>query len=654
MDDGGCLGAIIGGAAVIGGICYLIYLFVVYVVPYILGAAAIILGIFAVAGVLFGLGKAIMNFSSAVSKVSSRRKTMGNFKDEFAAQKTIDDGKMNGDYSLQNYLNDYFGKWGHDFRKDPEYKLIPENFCYEDVASKSYFFGPCFKDIFSIVGGAFSRNYETVPDFGRGNNWFTKVLFFVASLFQLLATHVLGTIFTLLLSVILIVLFFIFEIFFYVLAGITLLFEKIFYLSRKISYRCPSCKEDYLIPIYACSNPACNMKHRRLRPGFYGVFKRKCVCGTKIPLTAKSSGYYWEKDISTPNTFIKHKFKFSDMNSYCPKCGVEHNAGLSKPTSIALIGGKSAGKTTFKVAFTYRFLEEELTKMGIDFDFPDKQSDAEYENSKRYFRGQDIIPGTNRGIDYDIATFSFLLKHKKFDAARMIHVYDMPGEVFESGDAQEGWRNYRFSEGIVFLIDPYSLPMVRDLHTDEIKAMGVCEMQMNVLVDSLVNTLQNEKVKKSKGKFKIPVALTLNKVDSPILKKMCGGEAVEALMSNLPDIFDDYFTTIDYVCRCFISRNGGMGFIANLDNNFETVHFFFSSPMGYIPQYSRTGFKPINVLPVMQWMMLKADKQLARVWKPEMPVLDVSEEQKQLYQTHPEYYEQFVVPLLDTVVQQQV
>lgn len=444
------------------------------------------------------------------------------------------------------------------------------------------------------------------------------------------------------------------EIFFYVLAGITLLFEKIFYLSRKISYRCPSCKEDYLIPIYACSNPACNMKHRRLRPGFYGVFKRKCVCGTKIPLTAKSSGYYWEKDISTPNTFIKHKFKFSDMNSYCPKCGVEHNAGLSKPTSIALIGGKSAGKTTFKVAFTYQFLEEELTKNGIDFDFPDKQSDDEYENSKRYFRGQDIIPGTNRGVDYDIATFSFFLKHKKFDAARMIHVYDMPGEVFESGDAQEGWRNYRFSEGMVFLIDPYSLPMVRDLHTNEIKAMGVCEMQMNVLVDSLVNTLQNEKVKKSKGKFKIPVALTLNKVDSPILKKMCGGEAVESLMSNLPDVFGDYFTTIDYVCRCFISRNGGMGFIANLDNNFETVHFFFSSPMGYIPQYSRTCFKPINVLPVMQWMMLKADKQLARVWKPEMPVLDVNEEQKQLYQTHPEYYEQFVVPLLDTIVQQQV
>ena len=85
MDDGGGL----GGLVALGIVGYLIYLFVVYVVPIILSAAAIILGIFAVAGVLFGLGKAIMNFSSAVSKVSSRRKTMGNFKDEFAAHRMV-------------------------------------------------------------------------------------------------------------------------------------------------------------------------------------------------------------------------------------------------------------------------------------------------------------------------------------------------------------------------------------------------------------------------------------------------------------------------------------------------------------------------------------------------------------------------------------
>ena len=94
--------------------------------------------------------------------------------------------------------------------------------------------------------------------------------------------------------------------------------------------------------------------------------------------------------------------------------------------------------------------------------------------------------------------------------------------------AREGWKNYRFTEGMVFLIDPFSLPTIKRECEEGIKAssMGICQTDMGKMVESLIDTLQNEKVKKVRNKFSIPVALTINKVDSPLLRKLCGPEAV--------------------------------------------------------------------------------------------------------------------------------
>ena len=51
----------------------------------------------------------------------------------------------------------------------------------------------------------------------------------------------------------------------------------------------------------------------------------------------------------------------------------------------------------------------------------------------------------------------------------------------------------------------------------------------------------------------------------------------------------------------------------------------------------------------MQWMMLRADKQLGKVWKPDLIVTDLTDEQKKLYREHPEYYDEFVLSGFDLV-----
>ncbi len=604
MDDlGGCL----GGLIVIG---IAIYVVVQIVIPLVLAVGAVLLTGFAVVGAIIGLVMALKNYISAVIEVYGRRERMGKFKVETS-------------------------------QHDADMKIAAGAF-YEDLAAKCYFFGPCFEDVFLIIKMSFLNNFDSMPDFSRGDMWLTRILFVVLSLVQVIVTYVLGTAFTLIICLAMLVLFLVFEIIYLILSGIVLAFENLYFVSRQISFRCPSCKNEYKVPVYEC--PKCHVKHRRLKPGTYGIFTRKCICSAKLPVSVRVKGSCMVRDPSSGN-YVKEKIRFEEIQGYCSHCGTAHNAGISKPTSIALIGGTSAGKTTFKVAFINDFLEEELTRMGIDFEFPDKSDEREYTDSLEYYKGHRIIAGTNRGLNTDISVFSFFLKHKKFNASRMVHIYDMPGETFETGNAKEGWENYTFTEGAVFLIDPYSIPFVKTQQETEISSssMGICSMHMDRLSDSLIDTLSQVKVKKNRGKFSIPIALTINKVDSHFLKKLCGDEAVKNLMDGKPDIFSDYFAAMDYVCRCFLAKYGGINFIANLDNYFETVHFFSSSPMGYMPKSTRMRFNPINVLPIMQWMMLRADKQLGRVWKPDQVVTDLTDQQKKLYLEHPEYYDEFVL-----------
>lgn len=615
--DGEGLGAILGLLMIIG----IIYLIVVYVIPFLLGLAAVILAIFGLIGAILGLFFAIRNFVVSVREVQNQRSQIGKFKSR-EIQKRVHNEAPSGNYS---------------------------DFVYEECASKSYFLGPCFTDIWLIIKGAFIENFSTFPDFSRGEEWYGKIAFFVWSICQLIAQFVLGTVATAALALIMLIVSIVFTDILYIFFGIVLLIENAYLKIKSVSFRCQKCTHAYDIPVYCC--PKCGINHVRLRPGRYGVFKRKCVCGSKLPLTVKAKGKYLTVDPATSQRTWT-KFKIEDMRSLCPYCGNEDNAGITHPISIALIGGASAGKTTFKVAFLKDFLDEEIVKYNIDYEFPSADYESEFKRIESYYRGLPIPP-TQHGTEYDIITFSFFLKHKKFGVDRLIHLYDMPGESFQRGDAQEGWHMYTFNDGAVFLIDPYSLTKIREESQNEIKgsSMGISAASMNELIEALIDTLRQVRTPMNRrGKFTIPIALTINKADSLRLKQQIGDEAIKKLMNAHPDVFHDYYMTMDYLCRCFLVDNGCSGFISNLDANFETVHFFSSSPIGSVPKGARTPFYPINVLPIMQWLMLRTDDQLASVWKPEAPVQDLSEEQRNLYQTDKSYYDTQIANLIPTNV----
>ena len=519
MSDNGCLGPIIIFILVIG--------FIGAIIAIIVSVGLIILAGFGAVGAVVGLVISIKNFVVAIREVKYDRDSMKGFKSA-NDRAQIEASCPNGMY---------------------------DNYVYEDVAAKNYFLGPCFRDIISIIKVAMVNNFNDSPSFEGGEGGFWRPFFIVKGVFQAIAIYVLGPIFTIALSLVMLIVFAAIGLVVYPCFGIVLLIETIVLKIKKVSYRCPVCKHSYEIPVYAC--PICHIRHVHLRPGRYGIFRRKCVCDARIPVVHFGKVFYRGGPVAAPGDPNK-ECKLENLDSYCPQCHTQHNAGLSHPISIALIGGASAGKTTFKVAFLHDFIDEEAVKFNLDCEFPSKEIERDYNECISNFNGRPIA-ATTHGADSDITTFSFFMKNKKFESDRMIHLYDMPGEVFQSGEAKEGWNLHTFNDGAVFLLDPYSLSNVREQNAKELQGsmMGTCTMNMDALIESLIDTLRQVKTKQVKGKFAIPIALTINKADSLMLKRQIGDEAVQTLMQNEPEVFKDYFVTMDYLCRCFLAKNEG-------------------------------------------------------------------------------------------------
>ena len=77
--------------------------------------------------------------------------------------------------------------------------------------------------------------------------------------------------------------------FIYMGFGLLWLIDRIYIMINKIKNACPNpdCQASFLIPTYEC--PGCGEKHTNLVPSKYGILKRTCLCGTKLPTTALSA-----------------------------------------------------------------------------------------------------------------------------------------------------------------------------------------------------------------------------------------------------------------------------------------------------------------------------------------------------------------------------
>lgn len=372
--------------------------------------------------------------------------------------------------------------------------------------------------------------------------------------------------------------------------------DRLYLERKKIFTACHECKAKSLIPTYIC--PKCGAKHTNLTPGVYGILKRRCNCGEKLP-----------------TVFFNDR---KNLEAECPNCGHKLTDRESRPICIPIVGGRSVGKTAFITAFSKEFIESIAPQKGFDIEFYDDKKEEIYKQIT-----QDYITGstrmTARPQDVNAASsvsFSFFVKHPDFSPERLVHIYDIAGEVFTDNNENEVQKQYEYCHGIVFIIDPFSIPSVRFKYEGLLEpedVAGIGRADINEVIDSFLNKLREVTGLSDNKMATVPLAVVINKTDSADLEQNIGAMAVNKLMKSDPERFTDFFDTQDYLCRKFLKENNMESFLSNIAIHFKNNRFFACSAIGHTRDKGQ--YNPKGVLPPMEWLFRNADSKMGQLWQ---------------------------------------
>ena len=465
-------------------------------------------------------------------------------------------------------------------------------------AKVSYFFGPGWKDLGNFIKTFWRLNADSIAvrkdkfESGKGIMSFRGA----AALASCLSLILFGTAAFLLISatvsvglglVFLIVYFIIF---------VAWAIDRLYLFFNGIFGACPECKRKYLIPTYIC--PTCGAKHTWLVPGKYGVFQRRCQCGTKIP-----------------SHFLTGRGK---LEAECPYCGHKLTGGESVPLYIPVVGGRSAGKTAFITAFSYQFIENVAPRKGLNISHFSPETENFYRNEicADYKNGTTRMTLTEANINAASSkAFSFLVDSSKLQPKRLIRLYDVDGESFVNNTENEMQLQYGYSQGIVLIIDPLTIPTVRnalDSTANETDRKSVGTLSTDLVVDAFMNKLREITGEKSTDVLQIPLAVVLSKMDMKGMEQFYGEDAVmEALEAQSLEM-DRFSDMEDHLLRKFLQENGMANLVKSIDMKFKNNRFFACSAIGHVREGGK--YNPKGVLEPMEWIFSVADSGMRSAW----------------------------------------
>jgi hypothetical protein len=348
---------------------------------------------------------------------------------------------------------------------------------------------------------------------------------------------------------------------------------------------CPNCHRSMPIPLYFC--PVCRREHTRLMPNHYGILNHYCGCGTRLP---------------TLDTLGR-----KDLSRYCPYCRTPLHRGIGKGSNvhIPLVGGPSVGKTNYMIMSIQELRQALKTVYDISVSFPDPTHQHIFQQGLHLLARGRVLPMTSDQIP---SAFNMLFKAPRLlFQEKLLYLYDVQGEAFGSMERLSRQEYYKYTKGIIFMIDLFSIPKYYDEHRREIEAvrtslrpatLGVEETydRMIEMLDSTVGF---------RNRFSIPVAVVVNKVDALNLEDEIGEVAAQTYMQQHPSISRDEAMTT--VVREFLLKYGLENFVHNLEARFTYRRYFSCSALGRLPSPIDTSpFVPVRVLEPLVWLLTSA------------------------------------------------
>ncbi|MDP8315334.1 MAG: hypothetical protein RAP70_09745 [Candidatus Celaenobacter antarcticus] len=340
---------------------------------------------------------------------------------------------------------------------------------------------------------------------------------------------------------------------------------------RKVSFKCPHCYKPIALPVYLC--PSCGEKHGvniktkksfkqigKLIPGSYGIFRRQCKCNYKLPTSS-----LWGRN---------------KLESICPHCSGPLNKKIGSSTNIhiPIVGGPASGKTSFLMASSIEIVKDSRIT-GREVSFPNQKDKRVFEYGEKQYQSGEVVRKTG-----DLSPSSFMINIKEANNEEyLLYLYDAAGELYgDATDTRLLHKYFDYIDGILFIIDPFSIPSVRASFESKLANQGdyvkPSTEQPQDVFDRMVNTIRS--ITKIKSKFKFPISVIINKVDAFDIKNKIGYDIKSWLLNTEGNL------------------------VRSFEDNFQTVGYFKVSSLGHLPELGR-AFKSEGVIKPIQYILNK-------------------------------------------------
>lgn len=206
---------------------------------------------------------------------------------------------------------------------------------------------------------------------------------------------------------------------------------------RRADASCPFCYHIAPRPCYACNG--CGRIHRDIRPGRLGAVWRRCDCGAVLPTTVLRAAHALEPR--------------------CAACGarLRGQAGALTDVRIPVFGPVSAGKTRLVHAGLLALRDAAAAAGGL-LDFVDDDSRTAFDH------GTALITSGGDTVKTKIALHPAITARLVLPGRRrgLLHLFDAAGESYADSTDNADLEFLDHAQGLVFVIDPFSIPSVRD------------------------------------------------------------------------------------------------------------------------------------------------------------------------------------------------
>jgi hypothetical protein len=365
------------------------------------------------------------------------------------------------------------------------------------------------------------------------------------------------------------------------LAFVLRVVEYLSMIWRHIFLVCPNagCYKKIGLPIYICPN--CGVKHNNLISGSYGIFRRRCQCEAKLP-----------------TLFL---FGRNNLPSICPHedCHrpLSSSIGVARNLHVPIVGGPATGKTSFLMASMHE-LHRRADSGELALEFPEKKHQTLYERCDR-----DFMSGALLGKTAEESPDAFLVKlNDGGGSEKLLYMYDAAGELYQQTDVLRRHEYYSYTHGILFLLDPFSLPQVqvdfeRDLRVASTQVRP-CEEKPQDVYDRMIGTLRQ--FSKMSGSFgSVPIAVVVTKADAfglagDIESTHNGNGAHEKRKDDDPE---------SRSVRQWLISHGEGNLVRSIEHDFKKVRYFHCSALGRLPDAGSMPFVPEGVIDPLAWAL---------------------------------------------------